>query len=377
MFGKSIRIFKLFGFEVKIDLSWIILALLIVWTLADGVFPKYYPHLTKPTYWWMGVAGALGLFLSIVFHEMSHSLVARHYGLPMKGITLFIFGGVAEMNEEPQNAKTEFLMAIAGPIASVVIGFVFYGIARLLELFAPVSLSGTFEYLFLINLVLAGFNMLPAFPLDGGRVLRAIIWRIKNDLRKATDLASQIGLGFGTAFIILGIFGVLMGNFISGFWWVLIGLFLRNASSASYRRLIIKEIFEGEKVERFMNPEPISVNRATPLSEVVEDFVYKHHYKLYPIVENGRLLGCLTTDQIKHIPREEWPNRTAGEVSDHCTTENTVGPQEDVMSALNTMSRYGLGRLMVVSEDRLLGVVALKDLLAFLSMKMELEPHHK
>jgi len=191
MFGKRIKLFKLLGFEVRVDWSWIIIAILIAWSLSKGLFPSYYKNLSTQTYWWMGIIGAAGLFLSIIVHELSHSLVARKYGLPMKGITLFIFGGVAEMEEEPPSARAEFMMAIAGPLSSILIALVFYGIqaaGKQAGLAAPVT--GVVGYLAMINGILAGFNLLPAFPLDGGRVLRSILWGVKKNLRWATYISS-------------------------------------------------------------------------------------------------------------------------------------------------------------------------------------------
>ena len=191
MFGARITLFRLLGFEVRLDASWLILAVLLTWSLARGYFPAYYPGLAAQTYWWMGVVGALGLFASIVLHELAHSVVARRYGLPMRGITLFIFGGVAEMDDHPPTAKSEGMMAIVGPIASYALALVFY----LLHLAGsggglPEALTGVLGYLAFINLVLATFNLVPGFPLDGGRVLRSILWAWKGDLRWATRTAS-------------------------------------------------------------------------------------------------------------------------------------------------------------------------------------------
>ena len=223
MFERRATLFKLLGFEVKVDITWTILALLVTWTLALGFFPERYENLTTVTYWWMGVIGALGLFASIVFHELCHSLVARRNGLPMEGITLFIFGGVAEMHEEPASPKAELWMAVAGPLSSILLALIFYlaslaGKAGAL----PLPVTGVISYLALINGILAGFNLLPAFPLDGGRILRAILWMRSGSLRLATRIASGIGSGFGTLLIILGVFSVLFGSFIGGIWWFMI-----------------------------------------------------------------------------------------------------------------------------------------------------------
>ncbi len=374
MFQRSVRIFRLFGFEVKIDPSWLILAILITWSLARGLFPAYYKDLSLTSYWWMGVAGTLGLFLAIVFHELSHSLVARRRGLPMKGITLFIFGGVAEMSEEPENPQTELLMAAAGPVSSIILGLFFLAVWLGGRAGGwPVPVIGVLAYLAFINFILAGFNLLPAFPLDGGRILRSLLWRRQGSLRRATRTASRIGSGFGVVLIILGAVNFIGGNFIGGAWWFLIGLFLRSAAQSAYRQVVIRKTLEGEQVERFMNRDPISVPAGATVEELVNDYVYRHHFKMYPVVEGERLAGCVTTRQIKEVPREEWSKRRVGELVSGCSEENSVSPETDAVTALAVMNRTENGRLLVVEEGRLVGLITLKDLLRFLSVKIDLE----
>lgn len=374
MFGKRIKIFKLLGFEVRVDLSWIIIAVLVTWSLAAGLFPQYYEGLSKSTYWWMGVIGALGLFAGIIVHEFSHSVVARRFGLPMRGITLFIFGGVAEMEEEPANPKVEFYMAIAGPLASILIGLMFHLVyAQGSGAGWSVPVIGVLSYLRWINFVLAGFNLLPAFPLDGGRILRSILWRWKGNLSWATRIATEIGSGFGLAMIFLGILVGFTVSFISGMWWFLIGLFLRNASLMSYQRVLVRRALEGEPVSRFMKPQPLAAPATIPVSELVDEYIYKHHFKMFPVVENDRLVGCITTREIKEVPREEWDRRTVREVAKSCSAENTVKPDTDAMKALQLMHRTGNSRLMVVKDEALVGILSLKDLLGFLHLKIDLE----
>ena len=374
MFGKKINLFKLLGFEVRIDLSWIIIAVLIAWSLSTGLFPFYYKNLSIQTYWVMGIIAAVGLFISIIVHEFSHSLVARKYGIPMKGITLFIFGGVAEMEEEPPSPKVELFMAGVGPLSSLAIAGVFYGVYLLGKTIGwgdPVN--GVVEYLAAINALLAGFNLLPAFPLDGGRVLRAALWHWKRNVRWATRISAQIGSGFGILLIVLGILNVFRGNFIGGMWWFLIGMFLRSAATMSYRQLVTREALEGEKVQRFMNPNPVTVLPTTTLKDFVEDYVYKYHFKMFPVVNSDRVIGCITTKQVKDVPRERWSEITVRELALECTPDTTVKPDDDAIRALSLMRRTGGSRLVVVEDDRLAGVVSLKDMLQFLSLKVDLD----
>jgi Zn-dependent protease/predicted transcriptional regulator len=376
MFGKRIDLFKMFGFQVRIDFSWIIIAVLIAWSLSTGLFPFQYEGLATSTYWMMGIVGALGLFLSIILHEFSHSLVARRHGMPMKGITLFIFGGMAEMSDEPPSPRAEFLMAVAGPISSLLIAGVFYVIhsaGAALGMSEPVN--GVVRYLAFINLLLAAFNTLPAFPLDGGRVLRSILWKIRGNLRWATRIASTVGSGFGIALIILGVLNVLFaGNFIGGMWWFLIGMFLYSAARMSYQQLLTRRALEGESVRRFMKTDPVTVTPDMTLDKLVEDYVYVFHHKMYPVISDSeRIEGCVTTRQIKEVPREEWNQKQVRDVQVQCSEENTISPDADAIKALSMMNKNGESRLIVKEGDRLAGVVALKDMLKFLSLRIELD----
>lgn len=374
MFGKKITLFKLLGFEVRVDISWIVIAVLITWSLAKGFFPHYYPGLRGTAYWWMGIAGAMGLFISVVLHELSHSLVARRYGLTMKGITLFIFGGVAEMPEEPQNPKTEFLMAAAGPVSSLVLGAVFYSFQVLAGRYSlSIYVNAVLWYLALINVVLAVFNMLPAFPLDGGRVFRAALWKWKDNIKWATRTASRIGSSFGLLIIFTGIINIVYGNLTGGIWWFLIGMFLRNASEVSYKQLMTREALSGETVERFMIRDPVSAPPSISIQELVDDYIYRHHFKMFPVTQNGNIAGCITTRQVKEIPRDAWSGTKVGDIAKDCSGDNTVSSDEDAVKAMSIMNQTGNSRLMVVDRGKLVGVITLKDILRFLSVKIDLE----
>lgn len=374
MFEHRVRLFKLLGFEVRLDMSWIVIAVLVTWSLAAGLFPYLYPHLSPQAYWFMGVVGALGLFFSIIFHEFCHSLVARKYGLDMKGITLFIFGGVAEMGDEPPNAKTEFLMSLAGPVSSIFIGAVFYLIYLAgLNSGWPVPVLGVLRYLGWINGLLAAFNLIPAFPLDGGRILRSILWGAKQDLQWATRVSSSIGAAFGIFLIFMGVLRIIQQDFIGGIWWLLIGMFLRSAAQMSYQQLMVRKGLEGEHVRRFMTTDPVTVPSSTTLEDLVENYVYKHHFKMFPVVDDGRLRGCVTTRDIKEVPREKWGQETVGHIAESCSTDAIIGPETDAVKALAIMNNTGLSRLLVAENDRLVGIITLKDLLAFLALKVELE----
>jgi CBS domain-containing protein len=264
-------------------------------------------------------------------------------------------------------------MSIAGPITSIVLGLVFFGIYLVASAGGwPKPVIGILFYVGAINIILAGFNLIPAFPLDGGRVLRSALWYWKGSLRWATKIASQIGSVFGIVLIVLGVIYFIRGAFLGGIWWALIGLFIRRASQMSYQRVLIRRALEGETVERFMKREPITVPPDISINTLVEEYVYKHHFKMYPVTRAGELLGCITTKEIKAIPRERWAGTKVTDVAQACSAENTIGPGTDATTALSLMGKTGQSRLMVTDGGRLVGLIALKDLLRFLTVKMDL-----
>jgi Zn-dependent protease/predicted transcriptional regulator len=374
MFGKGIRLFKLLGFEVRIDSSWIFIALLVTWSLATGIFPQMLKDLSVETYWVMGIVGALGLFLSIIIHEFAHSLVARKSGIPMKGITLFIFGGVAEMTEEPPAPKSELVMALMGPVTSIIIGVIFLLLFKMGVTGGwPQPLNGVMAFLGGINLTLAAFNLIPAFPLDGGRILRAILWWARKDLLWATRISTWIGSAFGIILMVLGVLSIFGGDFIGGLWRILIGLFLQNAAQTSYQQLIVRRAFEGIPVRRFMTADPVVVSPSITIKELVENYIYRYHLKLFPVAYDERLMGCVTTQQVSEIPMQDWGMKRVADLQDQCSSDTTIEPDADAMTALAKMNRSGSQRLIVTQDGALMGAISMKDLVEFFSIKMELE----
>ncbi|MDH3215497.1 MAG: site-2 protease family protein [Candidatus Krumholzibacteria bacterium] len=374
MFGRQFHLFTLYGFSIRIDVSWFFLAVIVTWSLATGVFPFWYESLPSVIYIWMGIAGTVGLFISIVLHELSHSVVARHHGVVMRGITLFIFGGVAEMTDEPPSPRAEFQVAIAGPLASILVSLACLALFSLGNALAwPDALNGVLKYLALINGILVLFNMIPAFPLDGGRVLRALLWERKKSLVEATRITSRIGVGFSYVLIGLGVLSAVRGNLVGGVWYFLIGMFLRGAATMSYQQLMVRQTLEGETVSRFMQTNPITVPPHISISALVEDYVYRYHFKMFPVLDGETLIGCITTREVKSIDRQQWHQRTVRDLAETCGPHNSVAPDVSAIKALSRMSQSGVSRLMVVDSGRLLGVITLKDLLQFLSLKSELE----
>jgi Zn-dependent protease len=342
VFGGRATLFTLFGFAVKADASWLLLAVLVAWTLAAGVFPESVPGLSSQTYWWMAIAGTAGLFASIVLHEMAHALVARRYGIPIRGITLFIFGGVAEMESEPETARSEFLMALAGPVASVALALMLYGLAGSGAGVMPEAARGVLKYLGTINGMLAIFNMVPAFPLDGGRMLRAALWAWRGDIVQATRVATAAGDGFGILLMTLGVIGIVTGNFVGGMWRFLIGMFLRGASGASYQQTVARQTLSGLTVAQVMTPTPVAVTPDVSIADFINDYVYRWHHRVFPVEQQGLLVGQIGTQEAAALDRALWPNTSVGRIMRPCPQDQLIGPEVDVIAALNRMQQSRL-----------------------------------
>jgi Zn-dependent protease/predicted transcriptional regulator len=369
MLGTRLTLFELFGFKVRVDASWLLLAVLIVWSLAVGYFPAMAPGWEPATYWAMGVVGLLGLALSVVVHELAHALVARRFDMPIAGITLFVFGGVAEMSREPSTARGEFLMAIVGPLMSLAVAGVFHLAVALAEGLGagPANPAvAVLGYLAFLNLLLAGFNMIPAFPLDGGRVLRAVLWAWRKDLVWATWVATGCGSLFGMLLAGWGLLLVLQGYITGGLWWILIGLFVRAAAAGAYREVRGNRL-SGHPVAKLMNIHPVTVAPDVTIERLVEEYFYLHPHTCFPVVAGGVLLGCVDMDALGRVARHEWRVRTVAEVMQDCAAA-TLPDTADAAEALARMRRTGRSRMMITHGGQLVGILSLTDLLGSLSL---------
>jgi Zn-dependent protease/CBS domain-containing protein len=374
MFPTRWHLFRLLGIPIRINPSWLVILALLTWTLAREQFAPAVPEIGSALIWLLALLTALGFFGCIVLHELGHAVVARKLGIPMNGITLFLFGGVAEMEDEPAKPLHEFLMAIAGPIVSAVLAAVFgalfflgdsLGWAKSAQLVCS-NLAG-------INLGVLIFNLIPAFPLDGGRVLRSILWGAWGNLRRATRGAALLGQGFAWFLIGVGVLWLFGGNPVGGMWLGLIGLFLNNAARSSYQQVLIRQALMGEPVSRFMTRDPVVVPPWITLRVWVEDYVYRYHRKTFPVVNDGRLEAVLSTQDLADFPREQWGEHTVAEAMHRDVGAWSITPQTDALHALAKMRSTGASRLLVVEGDRLVGIVSLKDLLHFLDLKLQLE----
>lgn len=379
MFGRPLKLFTLLGFDIKVDASWVFLAVLVTWSLGTQYFPQVHEGFDTRTYWVMGGAGAFGLFGSIIFHELAHSVVARIFGMRIKGITLFIFGGVAELEDEPPSAVAEFLVAIAGPLSSLFLAWAAFRIVDIANpgegavASPPLAVLG---YLGVINLILAIFNMLPAFPLDGGRAFRAALWWWSGNMQRATLTAARAGSFFGLLFIVLGLYSAMFtDNLIGGMWWILIGLFLRGAAGAARVTETTRRYMQGEPVARFMVHDPVVIPPHLDLRSVVDDYLQHHFHDVYPVADDeGIALGLLHSKTINTVPRQRLSQTLVRDVMEPLGATNMIAPELDAMHAINLMNRVGNARLLVVNHGHLVGIVTLRDMLRLLELKMDLDP---
>ncbi|MCR6628640.1 MAG: site-2 protease family protein [Magnetospirillum sp.] len=375
MFAHRITLFTLRGIRVQIDASWLLLAVLIAWSLAVGYFPFAAPGLSAGTYWTMAMIGLIGLAASIIVHEFAHAIVARRHAMPVHDIVLFVFGGIAEMSGEPSRAKDELLMALAGPATSVVLAGIFYGVGLIAAggLGPGHPLAVVLAYLVFINLLLAAFNMVPAYPLDGGRALRAVLWLYKRDIVQATRIAAAVGSIFAFLLMAFGIASLFAGYLITGLWWLLIGMFVRAAAVGGFRQQVAQAKLSGLPVSRFMRRDPVAVVPDLSLDHLIGDYFYRFYFKSFPVTENGRLVGYVSVEQVKSIDRARWHQQKVGDVMEPCGPENTVSEDSEAVKALGMMQRTGRSRLFVARGDQLAGVLSLRDLLNYLSLRLDLE----
>ena len=370
--GKRFHLLKISGISIDIDPSWIIIFLFLTWGISAGYLPSAVPGQDSLLYWAFGVLASLALFVSVTLHELGHSLVARARGMEVNQIVLFIFGGASQLEEEPEKPGTEFLMAIVGPMVSFALAALFGLIRDTFWAGEEPTLQGAFfGYLALINLVLGIFNLLPGFPLDGGRVLRSILWSRWKDQVRATRVASEVGSGLGLFLMILGGFQILGGNPVGGFWYILIGFFLRNAAMSSYRQLSLKQVLERVKVRDLMTEKPITVDPDLSLENLAEDYILKHHHPAFPVTDGQRLLGMVSMDRVRAIPRDEWTVRTVRDAMVPVEDLTMVSPEDPASDLLKIFP--GLeGRIAVSRESRLEGILSRRDLFDYITLKSDM-----
>ncbi len=368
------RLGSVFGFEIRIDFSWFVIFFLILWSFSAGVFPERVPGRATETYWLMGTVGSLLFFVSLLAHELSHSLVARSKGIPVEGITLFIFGGMARTRLEAEDPEDEFVIAGVGPLSSFVIGALF-GVAWWIggALGASPVVTEVARYLAFVNVILAVFNLLPGFPLDGGRLFRAIVWKLTGDLTRATRTATAGGQWLAYALMAFGALQLFAGAALGGLWMIFIGWFLRNAAVMSYRQHVIGSLLENVAAREIMTPDPDTVAADLSLRELVDEHFLRKRHQAFPVVDDGRTVGLITLQHVKEVPRSEWPTRTVRQTM-RGTEGIVVGPRDGVSKALEAMQDSGERRVLVMHEGRLDGLICASDVASWVQRTEELEP---
>ena len=376
----SFRIGKIAGIEIGVHYTWIFALILFTWLFAQSTFPVLYPGWAVSTYWIVGIVVSLMLFVSVLIHELCHSLVAINRGMKVSSIVFFIFGGVSNIEKEPESARVEFLMAGAGPLSSVVLGFIFIGIYWVLKTYAqvPAPLLVTIYYIGYINILLAVFNIIPGFPLDGGRVLRSIIWGITKSLHKATMIAGNVGRLVGWAMVLLGIalvFGqniwIFQGGLVNGIWMVFIGWFLSSAADNTMREQGLQQQLAGVKVKDVMDRTPECTSPAASVESVVHDSFILRGRRSLPVCNEKGLIGIVTLTDVKNLSKDLWANTPVQQIMTPSPLLS-VTQEEDLNNALQILAKNGLNQIPVMDGSKLVGLLSRSDVIRYLHTRQEL-----
>lgn len=365
----TLRIGTIMGIPLRLHYSWFIIFGLITWSLSSYYFPEVAPDLPVASYWLKGAFASLLLFASVAFHELAHSYVALRHRLKIVSITLFIFGGVAQMKGEPSNPKAEFQIALAGPLSSFFLSLIFF----FLSLSTLSGLSPLFHYLARINLILGLFNLIPGFPMDGGRVLRSFLWNQKKDYIYATQKAAGVGKKIALFFIFFGLFSFFMG-FPGGIWFLLIGWFVYTAAQSSYQQVTLQEALAGIKVKEVMVhlDDLVSLSPGLSVKEAVNDYFLRYGYGGFPVMDNDKFMGMVTLKEIKQVARDLWPQITIGEIYVPHDRKWELSPLDEIMKALQFMIQEDKGRIIVTKNDQVIGLVTRNGIARYLQIKREI-----
>jgi Zn-dependent protease/CBS domain-containing protein len=360
------KIGTIMGIPIKVHFSWFIIFGLITWSLSTFYFPHAAPDLPAASYWVKGGLAAFLLFASVGFHELAHSYVAKKYKISIESITLFIFGGVAQMKGEPPHPKAEFRIAIAGPLSSFFLSALFF----FLSTAAADGTKALFSYLAQINFIIALFNLIPGFPMDGGRVLRAAIWTKKKNFFYATRMASSVGQKIALFFVFFGIFSIFT-RMPGGLWLMLIGWFLYTAAQASYQQSTLQESLSGVKVKDMMVKDIVTLSSSMTLDEAVNGYFLRYGYGGFPVVGDGGFLGIVTLKEVKNVPKADWLRVKVGDVFITHERKWEVSPEDNVMRALEIMIREDKGRLVIIENGGLSGLITRNGIARYVLIKGE------
>jgi len=370
MTRQNIPLGRILGIPVGLDYSWFLIFVLFTWSLAESYYPAEFKNWPPLLYWFIGALTAIMLFVSVLLHELGHSVMALRYKMPVRSITLFIFGGVAQIGAEPPSAVAEFLIAIAGPAVSFALAVFFYAVQPAVTGIQP--LLGLAKYLAYINLALVVFNLIPGFPLDGGRVFRAILWAVTKNMRRATLIAANVGRFFGFLFIFVGVWQVFSGNIGGGLWTAFIGWFLDNAASAQVHQVVFQGLLAGHKVSQAMSSHCATVPGDLTLQQLVDEHVLVGSHRCLLITRGQDAVGLMTLHRIKEVPRREWATTSAAEVMLPLEQLKRPDPDAELWTALQQMDRDGVNQLPVTRDNQVIGMLSREDVITFLRTLQEL-----
>ncbi len=370
--GSGFNLGKIFGIQFRLHYTWFIIFFLITFSLSWQVFPAFYPGWSQFLYWAIGITTSLLFFASVLAHELAHSLVGRANGIPIKSITLFIFGGMAQMTREATKASAEFKMAAAGPACSLAIGGVF-ALVWFLTQDVIEPLSAMAFYLAQINVILAAFNLIPGFPLDGGRVFRSLLWRFSGNYQRSTRIATRVGQGVAYSFILGGILMMfLLQEWLAGLWIAFIGWFLQNAASASYRQTQWRQALRGLTASQVMTSDYMEVPSNVTIGELVKGYVLPRGHSFFIVTSEGGVKGILSLHNIKSVPQSSWDMTQVKKIMLPLDQLKAARPEQDALSIVEEMDENEINQMPVVSEGRIIGLISRDNLIRFLRARSEL-----
>ena len=363
---RGIRLFSIRGIRIAVDYSWFIIFLLVFWSLSAGYLPKNYPDYTLLTHYVAGLITTLFFFGSILIHELTHSFMAMHLGIKIPDITFFVFGGMSRLSHEANTPRAELEIAIVGPLSSFLLALVFW----LLSVAIPLPLpSALLRYLAVVNTALGIFNLVPGFPLDGGRVLRSLVWLKTGSLTRATKIASSAGRAFGALLMTLGVLEVFLGSLIGGLWFFFIGMFLRAMASAGYQEMVMRKWLESIHVKELMVRDMVTVPSVLPVRDLINDYFYRYHYRGFPVKRGSSITGTVTISEVKKLSPEETLTRSVEDIMRPLDVSSTITAEGSLAEALEKMNQEGTGRLLVLERNTVVGMITKTALLQFLEIK--------
>ena len=360
----TIPLGRILGIPIGLDYSWFLIFVLLTWTMAVGYYPAEFKNWPVAQYWFVGAMTAIMLFVSVLLHELGHSVVAMRYKVPVRSITLYIFGGISLIGTEPPTAAAGFWISIAGPAVSFALAALFGLLQSIVSSVEP--LLALLKYLAYINVALGLFNLIPGFPLDGGGVLRAIVWGVTHSMRRATLIAANVGRFIAYLFIFFGVWQMFGGNFINGLWIAFIGWFLESAARGQVQQLTLHDILAGHKVSQAMNRQYAAIPGDTTLQHLVDDHILASGRRSFVVKRSDMVIGLLTLHHVRGIPRSDWPTMTASQAMIPAEQMKLVRPDAELWAALEEMDRDGVNQLPVMADGQIQGMLSREDVVSYL-----------